>query len=196
MGLDEWEIEDQLRAADRALRRFDHGVAAENPSPLRRFDPPALRIGAVDPPRSAPARSQPAPRPRRLMAALAMLALSLGLMAFACGGALMAWGWIDGRGELWNFGTPIALAGQCVMLRGLLLQLERLWRSGGDTASQLSQVDEQLRDLERNAQLQTAAQTGSAQAFYAHLSEPAPPPILLADLKGQLDLPAERVGRG
>lgn len=171
LDLDDWETEDQLRAAERALRRFGHGAGGNAPPSIRRFDPPALRVDAVDPPQREPARPQPAPRPRRLMAALAMLALSLGLMAFACGGALMAWGWIDGRNELWNLGTPIALAGQCVMLLGLLLQLERLWRSGGDTTNQLKRVDEQLRDLERSAQLQNAAGAGSAHAFYAHLNQ-------------------------
>ena len=33
-----------------------------------------------------------------------------------------------GRQDLWAIGTPIILAGQIVLVLGLVLQLDRIWR--------------------------------------------------------------------
>jgi len=51
---------------------------------------------------------------------LAWLFLSLGLMAFACGGAMLVWSVIEGREELWSYGIPLVLGGQGAVIFGLI----------------------------------------------------------------------------
>ena len=75
--------------------------------------------------------------------------LSLGLMAFACGVALLVWSFVERRDELWSLGLPIAVGGQVGLLLGLVLQLERVWQNSRDAVSRLERVDTQLQDLER-----------------------------------------------
>jgi hypothetical protein len=112
----------------------------------------------------------------------------LGLIGFLCGGVLLAWSYVAGRDELWSLGMPIAVAGQAGLLLGLVLQLERIWQGNRLAAHKLEQVDEQLHDLKQTTALLGATHTSAAQAFYAHFSQGAHPQLLLADLKGQLDL--------
>lgn len=196
--LDDWELEEQLSTAQRLLqqrgqqRRYRPAVQE---APVYRFDPPQLPLHAqaASGPHFTPARPQPAPRTSSVAPLLALLLTLLGVMATVCGAVLLGWGWIDGRAELWNLGMPIALGGQCVMLCGLLVQLERLWRRGTDTASKLNEVDEQLHDLRQTALMLSTTQAGPARSFYTHLSDGASPHLLLADLKGQLDLLAHRL---
>lgn len=196
--LDDWELEEQLSTAQRLLqqrgqqRRYRPAVQEAS---VYRFDPPQLPLHAqaASGPHFTPARPQPAPRTSSVAPLLALLLTLLGVMATVCGAVLLGWGWIDERAELWNLGMPIALGGQCVMLCGLLVQLERLWRRGTDTASKLNEVDEQLHDLRQTALMLSTTQAGPARSFYTHLSDGASPHLLLADLKGQLDLLAHRL---
>ncbi len=193
VALDDWEVEEQLRSADRLLRQNARtGQVAS--APVFRFDPAHAAVhGAGAGPHFSPSQPVADPPPKRSAGVVAMLLLSLGFMGFACGGVLLGWGWIDNRQELWDLGLPIALVGQCAMLCGLLLQLERLWRSGSDTATRLVQVDQQLHDLQHTTHLLSTTHAGPAKSFYAHFSEGANPRVLLADLKGQLDLLATRL---
>lgn len=114
-------------------------------------------------------------------------ALSLGTMAFVCGGILLGWSLSSGRQELWTIGLPIALGGQIALLVGLVLQLDRLWHNSRHAAAKLQHVDEQLHDLKAaTTLLGTNASPGGA--FYVHLANGAGPELLLSDLKAQLDL--------
>lgn len=200
-SLDDWEVEDQLRQADRALRQRPRmGVRTASSEKNYRFDPPQIRLeplGMAAAPRGTQ-QSEPSPRARKARRSgsrLGMLATSLGFTGFACGGVLLGWAWLEDRPELWNLGLPITLVGQCLMLVGLLLQLERLWRSGGDTADKLQEVDLQLYDLQHAARALSTSEAGPARAFYTHYSAGASPHVLLADLKGQFDLLAEQLHR-
>jgi hypothetical protein len=115
-------------------------------------------------------------------------AISLGVMLLACGGMLLGWSVLGPRADLWSIGLPIAIAGQVLLLFGLVLQLERLWHHHRDAAARLAAVDRQLHDLRSTTALLGTTHSAPAAAFYSHMAGGASPQLLLADLKGQLDL--------
>jgi hypothetical protein len=190
------EVERQLQ------RRIRPAMATEPaqplPATLRRFDPPHILLEPVPPP-TPPRAAAPVASGRTATGArwsgLAWLATALGLMGFACGGVLLAWSLLAQRGDLWNLGLPITLGGQCGLVIGLLLQLERVWKTSSDNVSKLDRVDERLDDLKQLTTLLGTTQGAGSNAFYTHLSGGASPQLLLADLKGQLDLLAAHMVR-
>jgi hypothetical protein len=129
------------------------------------------------------------------LAVLAWTILSLGIMGFVCGLALMGWSMNTERQDLWGIGMPIILAGQIALVLGLILQLNRVWRDSRRAAARLETVDEQLHDLKTAATL-LGATHGPSSAFYAHWASGAGPEILLGDLKSQLDLLAVKLSKG
>ena len=114
--------------------------------------------------------------------------MSLGLMSFVCGGVLLAWSFIGHRNDLWGLGMPITLVGQFGLLLGLVLQLDHLWQASRHTADTLNAVDDRLSEINHATTLLRTTHSSHAQSFYAHYAEGAHPHLLLADLKGQLDL--------
>ncbi len=119
--------------------------------------------------------------------------LSLGLMAFLCGGVLLVWAFVGHRNDLWSLGMPLALVGQFGLLLGLVLQLDHLWQANRRTAETLHGVDERLSEINHATTLLQSSHSLPAQSFYAHLAEGAHPHLLLADLKGQLDILATKM---
>jgi hypothetical protein len=201
---DGWETDEQLRHFRRLL-----GLApvsgAENSDPATqstfRLDanhgvpaPHAKR--AAPPPKSSPARPASIQHVSndRSVAILAWTALFLGTTGFTCGLALIVWSAITGRQDLMAIGSPISLAGQIVLVVGLVLQLDRVRRESRRAAEKLEAVDEQLHDLKTT----TAAlgnTHGPSGAFYAHWAGGAGPDVLLGDLKSQLDLLAVKLSK-
>jgi hypothetical protein len=163
--------------------------AVSSPSPHRR----ASRNPAANAPpvRPVPENS----RGRRRASPLVWGLLSLGLMAFVCGGVLLGWSLAVGRSDLWSLGMPITLGGQFALLLGLLLQLENLWEGNRHTVDKLDEVDDRLDDLKQTAALLSSSHSSPAQAFYVHMAGGASPHLLLADLKGQLDLLAVQMAK-
>jgi len=193
LELDDWELDLEWRR----LRGLAGAAAAS-------FEPARAQIvphAAHEPFRGRHRRSSHASRPEAqseertapTWSLLAWAVLSFGLMGFVCGGVLLGWSYVAGRDELWSLGMPITVAGQVGLLLGLVLQLERLWQGSRYTVDKLEQVDEQLHDLKQTTALIGATHTSAAQAFYSHMSQGAHPQMLLADLKGQLDLLAVRM---
>ena len=90
---------------------------------------------------------------------------------------------------------PITVVGQAGLLLGLILQLERIWQGNRYTAHKLEHVDKQLDDLRQTASILGMSHSSASQAFYSHLTQGASPHILLADLKGQMDLLAQRTAQ-
>jgi hypothetical protein len=119
--------------------------------------------------------------------------LSIGLMSFVCGAVLLGWSLVTSRGDLWSLGMPATLAGQFGLLLGLALQLDHLWQANRRTADTLTDVDQRLREINHATTLLRTTHSAPAQSFYAHLAEGANPQLLLADLKGQLDLLAVKM---
>jgi hypothetical protein len=136
----------------------------------------------------------PSRKPRRA-SPLVWGMLSLGLMAFVCGAVLLGWSLATGRADLWSLGMPITLGGQFALLLGLLLQLESLWEGNRNTVDKLDEVDDRLDDLKQTAALLSSSHSSPAQAFYVHMAGGASPHLLLADLKGQLDLLAVQMAK-
>ena len=203
---DDWELDDQLRHIERVLgtakghgRRSQRVLRRERSriEPAHAAVPPwhvAAPAAAVTAASSAaparPARSRaPAEAAEGgvILPALVWLALSLGTMAFVCGGILLGWSLCTGRQELWTLGLPVAVGGQIALLVGLLLQLDRLWHHSRSAAAKLDVVDEQLHELKTTTTLLGTGH-GPSAAFYSHLADGAGPQLLLSDLKSQLDL--------
>jgi hypothetical protein len=196
---DEWEVSEQLRHIDRILhpghRRGSRGHAAYRREAAQLDVPHA----AVPPWHVStavkPARKQAVATENSVsLTALTWLALSLGTMAFACGGILLGWSFVTGRQDLWNIGMPVALCGQIALVAGLVLQLERLWHHSRHAASKLETVDEQLHELKHVTTL-LGTSHGSPASFYSHFSDGASPQLLLSDLKSQLDLLALKISQ-
>jgi uncharacterized membrane-anchored protein YhcB (DUF1043 family) len=182
--LDDWELADAVGQVRRFSRpNVVHTAHAAVPADHARR-PPAGPAAAPTAPRSAAPRG----------GSLAWAVLLAGLGSLVCGSVLLVWSVLAERTELWDLGLPVAIAGQAGLLVGLVLQLERVWQSGREAAVQLGQVQEQLDQVRRSAEL-LSVRSSPAQHFYTHLADGAAPQVLLADLKGQLDLLATRMAQ-
>ncbi len=187
VDVDDWELDEDLRTAERVVHE----------SGLSGYEPPDenLRLDAAPSSARRP-RRQPARRaPRRYGGFVAWTMLSLGLMAFVFGGMLIGWSFYAERDDLWRLGMPFALAGQAVLVIGLVFHLDGLWRSNRTANETLDELDEQLDELRKTASLLSSTRSTPSQQFYFHMAEGASPHTLLADLKGQLDLLAIKLSK-
>ncbi|HZL91780.1 MAG TPA: hypothetical protein VFB96_25640 [Pirellulaceae bacterium] len=195
--VDEWEAESELRRVERliaVLRQSHERDAGEMPSAECRMQSDQNANSAFCTRPSA--LKQPANSPSAERAGLGVWAcLTLGLMAFVCGGVLVIWSFAADRADLWSLGLPLTLAGQVGLVLGLLLQLDGVSQSSRRTEATLTELDSQLDQLRGVTALVSSSHSGPAHSFYAHLTEGASPQILLADLKGQLDLLAQQMAR-
>jgi hypothetical protein len=198
---DAWEFDEQLRHIEHVLgtnEEHKNRAAAACRRELTRLDRPHAAVPAWHAPTAPkPAKRRDAaaaesPADGRAASFFVWLALSLGTMAFACGGILLGWSLFTGRTDLWNMGLPVALGGQIALLVGLLLNLDRLWHDNRRAAAKLDVVDEQLHELQTTTAMLGSGQ-GSPAAFYSHLAGGANPQLLLTDLKSQLDLLAMKI---
>jgi hypothetical protein len=94
----------------------------------------------------------------------------------------------------WNYAVGLAMAGQGTLIFGLVLVISRLWRSSRYSAAKLQDVHIRLGQLQQSSETLAATRTGGAPAFYADLVRGASPHVMLANLKGQVDQLATRVG--
>jgi hypothetical protein len=201
--LGDWDLEQNVRrmqARAGTWRRFDAGRADVSPASLngsistRQRGSMRQRRGDRSHEIHRPHFRRRGARPKHL-SMLGWLLLTLGLMAFACGTTLLIWSWLEGREDLWKLGLPIAIGGQAGLFVGLVLHLERIWQNSRLAVVKLAAVDEQLRRMERDSTDWHPGHTTASQAFYTHMAADASPEILLADLKGQLDLLSHEVAR-
>ncbi|MEE8452916.1 MAG: hypothetical protein V3R99_13405 [Thermoguttaceae bacterium] len=196
---DPWELDQQLQHIQQVLgtEKPNSGrTAAAYQQEAARLDPSHAGPAAWHPlpsAKSARAAKRKSTRSHSTMAGLVWIALSLGTMAFVCGGILLGWSIYTDRSELWDVGMPIALCGQIALLIGLVLQLDRLWHDSRQAADKLDDVDEQLHELKATTTMLGTTRGPSAGAFYSHLADGAGPELLLSDLKGQLDLLAVKL---
>ena len=96
----------------------------------------------------------------------------------------------------WNLAIGLTLGGQGTLIFGLVLVVSRLWRNSRYATGKLQDVHARLGQLQHTADALTAMRSGGAPAFYADLVRGASPQVLLANLKGQLDQLASRIGNG
>lgn len=187
---DTWQLDAELTEAERLLAAFSpHAGSGEASLAIAsqsgrtyRFDSEVKRCDELETP---PATG----------GFVAWLLLLVGTMALVCGGVLVGWSLYASRAALWNLGLPILLAGQAGLLLGVVLQLARMWQNHRTAAERLAAVDRQLGDLEQTTTLLGNTYGTGSSTFFAHLAEGASPHLLLADLKGQMDLLAMKMSR-
>lgn len=201
---DDWAIEAELRGVQRLLSSLK-SQSNDIPGALQLPTPHvAARQWKNASPRAAisnielndsdnPPKQLAATQPQTHLAA--WIILSLGLAVFACGAVLLAWSLIAKRDDLWPIGMPLALIGQAGLILGLILQLDGLWNSSRQTAAVLNELDGELKNVRQATTLLSTSHSGGAQSFYMHLAEGASPHMLLADLKGQMDLLAQQMAK-
>ena len=198
---DSWELEEQLRHIERVLAPDKSRDSTPEPAD----QPRQIRLDAAHPETARRHLPVAKKRPKKRTAddsqssswhpVVTWTVLSLGLMAFACGGVLLGWSMVTGRDELWSIGMPITLGGQIALLIGLVLQLDRVWHDNQNTASKLDTVDRRLDELKTTTSLLGTTHSSAASSFYCHMAGGADPQLLLADLKSQLDMLAMKIGR-
>ncbi len=192
LAIDEWEFDQDLSELQSLLAAAKgRPTAADAPAPLsgsQAQGPLAPHAGA--------GRVQPRRRSTRLRSPFwTWLVLSLGVSAFIGGGALLALSYALERNDFWFVGMPLTVAGQVCLLLALVMQLERVWQGSRYAMDKLGEVDQRLADLSQTTTLLGVTHGSAAQAFYAHMAEGASPHLLLADLKGQIDLLAVRMSQ-
>ncbi|MCA9186453.1 MAG: hypothetical protein R3E01_24260 [Pirellulaceae bacterium] len=193
-GMFDWQLDNDLEAAERAVRSY--GAPAIGPTiPLAATSsrswtssPRDERLRRVDDEELREDRESSAP-----WAMLAWPLLGLGVMALSAGVVLVACSFSDGRTQLWDYGVPMVLAGQAGLLLGLVFQLDGLWRNHRQQDKTLGGLESRLKELRRTTAMLGTTHSSAAQAFYSHMAEGAHPELLLADLKGQLDLLAVKM---
>ena len=196
---EDWALEAELRGAQRLVSSLkSSGSLAKQPLAIDTphettagwhagvGSPPAERTSAGRGPAAVGESS-------RNLGAWATLSLSLAV--FACGAVLLGWSLVAKRDDLWTVGMPLALIGQAGLILGLILQLDGLWQTSRKTAEAIHELDDELKHVRQATTLLSTTRTSGAQTFYAHLAEGASPQMLLADLKGQLDLVAQQMAK-
>lgn len=182
----DWELEADLRSVQRLVQSLKSTSRIDLAAPIAA---PHLPIRPSAPERASSERV--AHPPKSNLAAWSLL--SLGMAVFACGAVLLAWSLATGREDLWPLGMPLALAGQAALIVGLVLQLDGLWQSSRKTETTLSELDDELAKVRQATTLLSTSHSSPSQSFYLHMAEGASPQLLLADLKGQLDLLAQQM---
>lgn len=190
---EDWDLDQTLRSLEArvgAAPRRERAANEASREPYWRVDGAHL---TPPPPHEKPKRrAQPVARRGNTFA---RSMLWLGLLGLIGGAALFGYGAVEEHFELVALGLPTAGSGAICFLLGLVLQLERIWSNSRMAVSKLKHIDAQLAQLERTTTMLGVTQGSASQAFYSHLAESASPHLLLADLKGQIDLLALSMAR-
>jgi hypothetical protein len=206
-GLD-WQSRQMSRRLGRQLRRPSAETPAAIPSietKIRRFDRPQnlLHEGdATSAPDFAPFTADPnalpmaRPPQSEFSQIIAWLIVLFGVLALAGGLGLIGWSIAEDELRYWNQAIGLTLGGQGLLIFGLVLVVARLWRNSRYASNKLQDVHHRLAQLQHTADALTAMRGGGAPTFYADLVRGASPQALLANLKGQLDQLATRLGNG
>lgn len=187
---EDWRLDQDVKALQariqpwRSHRGPRRAVPVGNRRPQWRFD--AAHAPVARP--HKPKRRVSADNTSRRTPTFTNSALLLGLMACVGGVAVLGWSVSEARGDFWNVGLSSTVAGGVVFLLGLVLQLERIWYNSRFAVHKLRQIDSHLQDLERTTASLGVTHGTASQAFYSHMADQAHPHLLLADLKGQIDL--------
>jgi hypothetical protein len=124
----------------------------------------------------------------------AWLIVLAGTLLLAGGIGLIAWSLSAKQLQYWNLALGLTLGGQGTLIVGLVLVVSRLWRNSRHAAGKLQDVLARLGQLQQAADALATTRGGGAPAFYADLVRGASPHVLLANLKGQVDQLATRIG--
>jgi hypothetical protein len=200
---DDWAARQRVRNAVRELRRPTPVVAGADhvSSDARRWDPPLDLFGG-NVPGAEPMVAPPSPLGSSILPQssagssqfVAWLTVILGSLALVGGISLIAWSFSAHAAQFWNLGLALALGGQGALILGLVLVISRLWRNSRYATTKLHEVNARLGQLQQTSETIAASRAPGAPAFYADLVRGASPHVLLANLRGQVDQLATRVG--
>jgi uncharacterized membrane protein len=202
---DDWAARQRVRTAVRELRR-PNPTTANSPNRIaadrQRLDLPQDLFGQIEH-ATTPTIATLAPQSfttdqtQKHSAGgqiVAWLVVTIGVLALIGGVGLIAWSLSTSQMLFWNYAVGLAMAGQGTLIFGLVLVISRLWRSSRYSAAKLQDVHVRLGQLQQSSETLAATRTGGAPAFYADLVRGASPHVMLANLKGQVDQLATRVG--
>lgn len=205
---DDWAARQRVRTVVRELRRPNPNTAGATnrfASDRARFDPPqdlfgqiehatAPSLAAITTPSSANAiLRSPSSGGSQIVAWFVVI---VGILALGSGVGLIAWSLSTKQLHHWNLAVGLAIGGQGTLILGLVLVISRLWRSSRYAVAKLQEVHARLGQVQQAAESLVANRAAGAPAFYADLVRGASPHVLLANLKGQVDQLATRVGSG
>jgi hypothetical protein len=196
--LDDWQTREHTRKLGRELRR---AAVASSPSAdragnvRRRLDPPVDLFTEAAPAITTATAMPAASAARRAQGGqlAAWMFVATGGTALSCGLGAIVWSLTAGRADYWRPALGLTLAGQGLLILGLVLVVSRLWRNSRHVSGKLQEAQQQLGQLQRTADA-LAGQRGSAGAFYADLARGGSPAMLVANLRGQVDQLATRLG--
>jgi hypothetical protein len=202
MQWDDWQLDADGDELQRLLQQFDAladanvrptpGAAPTDAATGHRSNSQVADVGIFS---AASIRSESSSQQTSRGSWLAGGFLAVGLVLFVCGIVLAGWSLVALRRELWLTGVPVTLAGIASLLVGFLLQLEALWRGQRETMLTLRELELRLAELRQATTLLKTSHSGAAQPFYANFADGASPQLMLADLKGQLDLLAAQMSQ-
>ena len=152
------------------------------------------------PPVAAPPQSPLATRPSARVAKpttfswLLSMLLCCGVIGFCIGSGLLAWSAGFQLPQLWQHGMTLTIGAEGLLILSLTWMAIRLWRNGRQVNHQLDGVGQQLDQMQQLTGTLAGSQTASSQHFYHHFSQAASPHLLVANLRGQVEQLAGRVG--
>ncbi|NIL95667.1 MAG: hypothetical protein GTO53_00515 [Planctomycetales bacterium] len=198
----EWELDQELHDVQHLLqsRAGNSEVPAERRATLYDEIHQALEVApaAIDPAVILPTTAEVSGTDGEKSAPfLPWLVVAIGLMVLTCGGVLLGWSAVTGRGELWQAGLPIALAGQAVLLIGLVPLLQVLGRERHAAHQKPAVAKPQPGTARRTLQVaeQQPAGGGGQHDYAVDPAHTVPPQRVLANIKRQLDLLSDQIGR-
>lgn len=202
---DDWQLRRRTRELGRRLHHSVHGIERRADA-SQELSPPQTPFAEIAERTSAPiidpighyraTRPGPLPGPE-LGQIFAWFVTFAGFVLLAVGLSGMAWIIAHGGSEFWGHALALTLAGQGVLIFGLVLVVARLWRHSRHANGKLHEVHAELAQVHRATEALAAMRNGGAPAFYAELVRGASPQMLLTNLKGQVDQLATRLnGQG
>lgn len=123
----------------------------------------------------------------------AWLATVFGLGLALGGIGLMGMGMFGEEPVFWQWGVGVTLAGQAILIAGLVRVLLSLWNNSRNSSQRLSDLRGELEAVQRTAEAILAQRASSSSSFYGELARGASPAMLMSNLKGQIDHLAARL---
>ena len=121
---------------------------------------------------------------------------SVGAIALTGGVGLIAWSLSTAQMLYWNLALGLALGGQGTLIFGLCWSFRDFGETAATRPANCKTSTRGSASCNRRPKRSPHMRTGGAPAFYADLVRGASPQVLLANLKGQVDQLATRLGSG
>ncbi|MCC9605159.1 hypothetical protein LOC68_24355 [Blastopirellula sp. JC732] len=190
LRIDTLRLQEDLQTIDRIVAMMGRDAAPDkmltppSPSPLRESAPPRPPATPATPKKKIHGPQTPI---------FSWLATSLGSIMMVCGLVLLGWALFEPRPILTIVGQPLTALGLAAMLVGVVFQLDSVMQYNRRLHRHVQLVEEELHDLQATTRLANTTHASPSQNFYLHMAEGASPHVLLADVKGQLDLLATQM---